>query len=358
MSAASMGWEPLFQAWLINISKQIEILNDFDTSSLFMRFCPILLYFIKNSNSQQLLSTSDSNLIKSLINLFECMLFEYFSENPSPPLNELDVRSQIEGIFFFSCIWSFGATLNETGRVTFSELFHGLLLKDFPQEFYAKFNIGTAIKVPDLQKSYIFTIPKSGTVFDYRFICEGKGKWKLWSDEIVSAPPLSRDIPVNQIIIVTEETIRIHALLDLLIRHGKTALIVGPTSTGKTIYVCDYLHKKLDQSTYTWTHANFTSETVANQVQDVIMDRLDKRRKGVFGPPLGKRCIIFVDDLSMPKQEDNSDSQSSVELLRTYIDHKTWYDHKNHVPIKLIDLQVSKHEYNVNEHNINFEIYR
>lgn len=285
-------------------------------------------------------TTTDSNMVTSLMNLFECFLDYYDDEKTCSTLTDLDIRAQLEGIFFFSCIWSLGAVLNEQSRVLFSELFYGLLLKDFPEGLYQKCNIPNELHVTSLAKPYIFTIPKAGTVFDYRFICEGKGKWKLWSDEIALAPPLSRDIAVNQIIITTKETIRIYALMDLLVRHGKTTILVGPTATGKTIYIQDYITKRIDQSAYISINMNFTACTSANQVQDTIMGKLSKRRKGVFGPPLGKKCIIFVDDLSLPKAGPQCSSQSAVEILRMWMDHSMWYELKDFTPIKLIDLQV------------------
>ena len=89
---------------------------------------------------------------------------------------------------------------------------------------------------------------------------------------------------------------------------------VGPTGTGKTFLTCGLI-ASLSTEKFINNIVNFSARTNVNYTQDVIMSKLDRRRKGVYGPAMGKKCIIFIDDLNLP-QKDESGTIPPVELLR------------------------------------------
>ena len=93
-----------------------------------------------------------------------------------------------------------------------------------------------------------------------------------------------------------------------------------------------------DKSTFRNIQSTFSAQTNANAVQDIIDSKLDKRRKGVFGPPIGSRAVVFVDDLNMPELEEYG-AQPPIELVRQFFAHGGWYDRGELVMRLLQDVQ-------------------
>ena len=116
--------------------------------------------------------------------------------------------------------------------------------------------------------------------------------------------PLNIDAKMqyHEIMIPTTDSARNIYFLKLLITNEKHVLNVGPTGTGKSLNINQLLTRELGED-YQYISMVFSAQTGCNQTQDTIDGKLDKRRKGVYGPPIGKKFVIFVDDLNMPKKE-------------------------------------------------------
>jgi dynein heavy chain len=115
-------------------------------------------------------------------------------------------------------------------------------------------------------------------------------------------------------------------------------LFVGESGTAKTTIILKYL-SDLPSTGYSRLNINFSSRTTSADVQNNIEANVDKRSGAVYGPPTGKKLIVFIDDLNMPKV-DTYGTQQPIALLLFLIGRGSLYDRGKDLNLKQIkDLQ-------------------
>ncbi|XP_060913896.1 dynein axonemal heavy chain 12 [Labrus mixtus] len=323
MEPSQLGWEPLVISWMNTLP---DALQSPDNRSLLLELFHWLLppaLRILRKHCRVVVSTNNSNTVVSLCRLFEMLLTNPVQKAPG----DKNICTWIMAGFAFALVWSVGGSCDADSRERFSEFFRGIVSgKEEEHPF------------PAAVGKWECPMDEKGLVYDYFYEFKGKGRWIHWNDGIKNVNLGDKTTKVQEIIVPTIDTVRYTYLMDLCISYGVPLLFVGPTGTGKSVYVKEKLMNNLDKDRYLPFFINFSARTSANQTQNIIMSRLDKRRKGVYGPPMGKKCVIFVDDMNMPALEQFG-AQPPVELLRQYMDHGNWYDLKDTSRISLVDLQ-------------------
>ncbi|TPX59932.1 hypothetical protein PhCBS80983_g02164 [Powellomyces hirtus] len=326
MEPDSLGWRPLMLSWMATVPSTLGPEQRQLLESLFDWVVPPTLEFVR-TETREFVAISPINLAVTLMSLISCQMDEFSADRkPEEALPPNIQNMWLHCVFLFSAVWALGGTIDGDSRKKFDYFFRQLV------------DGNNSEHPPPRNVKIEKPIPGAGLVYDYVFEKERKmgGGWKLWTDTIGKFE-IAPKTKFNSITVPTVDTARYGYLLDLFITHGKQVLFVGPTGTGKTVYVNNKLLSGLSKE-YTPVFINFSAQTSANQVQDIILSKLDKRRRGVFGPPHGQKCVIFVDDLNMPAREKYG-AQPPVELLRQWMDIGLWYDLKDTTAMQLVDIQ-------------------
>lgn len=100
-------------------------------------------------------------------------------------------------------------------------------------------------------------------------------------------------LQINELIIGTDETVKQQYFLQALLKNEIPLLFVGPTGTGKSAIVLDYL-MNLPKEKFLANVLNFSARTAANTVQDIIISKLDKYNY------IGDFCLKNVSIQSLP----------------------------------------------------------
>ncbi|CAF0823905.1 unnamed protein product [Adineta steineri] len=322
-----LGWRPLVESWVNHeIAEPLRVFKN-EILALFDFLVPPSLDHLRHV-TKELNPTGDSSLVRGMMNWINMCMGDALKDETEPEKNK-NIRTWLIYITQWALIWSIGATSDTDSRVKFDLFFRDLLR-------------GKPDPIPDIfQGKFDIQIPEKGLVHDYYYFCKNRGDWLPWENLMRSAESTGTTVSMKNIrryIVPTIDTTRVNFMLDLIVPSKRPILFVGSTGTGKSAYVQNYLMNKIDKDQYMAFFINFSAQTSNNQVQDIIMSRLDRRRKGTVGPPMMKKAIFFVDDMNMP-QKDKYGAQGPIELLRQFMDHGHWYDRKDTTRINLEDIQ-------------------
>jgi len=315
LEPTAIGSEPLVKSWLQRLHPQFKPII-VQLAALFDNVLNLAIAFARRYVSEPV-PTVDNAMAKACMNLVDAFLAEYIpvegAKDNDAKLDKFKKNFQpnVEAMFTMAIVWSVGASCDAEGRKKFSSYLRNVMSQ---YEFQ---------KLP----------PKEGTMYDYLFDVS-KGQWIGWMDSVPSYKFDSK-ATYAELIVPTQDSVRYTFFMDCLLKIDKQVLFTGNTGTGKTVNVNQYLAGLPEK----WVPLalTFSAATSANQIEDMMFQKLSKRRSRVFGPPLGKKFVVFVDDLNMPAREKYF-AQPPIEILRQWMDHGGWYDRHALQFVEIVDL--------------------
>ncbi|XP_028179118.1 dynein heavy chain 6, axonemal [Ostrinia furnacalis] len=211
------------------------------------------------------------------------------------------VKVYIAYCFIFCYVWCIGGNILEANRKGYEEV----IKRQFEEFEEAEY------------------FPQGFNFFDM-YMDTKQRKLKVWA-EIIPEFLYDSNRPFFETLVPTIDTVRYGYLFEKLLSSGKPVMFTGNTGVGKTCVAAEVLNKMSSSGYFIPVILNFSAQTSSTRTQEVIELRLEKRPRKAIGAPLGKKVIIFIDDVNMPKL-DVYGAQPTIELLRQFLDFGGLYD--------------------------------
>jgi dynein heavy chain len=328
MEPKNMGWRWMINSWIDTLPEHIIETQAEQIRSLFDAHFDSLCWVLRQQKLPLpcvLISIGlEVWLAKSLSRLFEPLLRTHLPTGKNK-LGQKEMEARIDILFYFSLLWSVGCCTDTAGRLVIDECVRDMLSQMNASMFMDKWGLAGIAKWYATPTKQSVPDPEKGPLFDY-FVDENSGKWTKWESKL-RPPDIPNDAQFHTIIVPTTAMIMNQEILRTIESGNYHVLFSGLTGTGKTVAAQSMLLRGFDRDKYSNISFAFSAQTTHNQTQDIIDGKLDKRRKGVFGPPVGKKMLIFVDDLNMP-QKDTYGAQGAIEILRQFMFQQGWYERK------------------------------
>jgi dynein heavy chain, axonemal len=291
MGPTALGWTPVLKSWLqgsLRSDPEVAKIND-----IFTQYCESFASFVQ-MECESKMAIPLVNLVSSALRLLRGLL----------PYNEEGVAIKIkpdhvEKLAIFAFMWSIGGLL---------ELNDKKKVDTFLRE-------KTELDVPKKQRD-------EDIVYDY--VVDENGEWVHWQERVVQWDyPADVTPDFHKILVPTVDSVRTEYLVDVIARQKLAVLLIGESGTAKTVTVKQYLEKQ-DPDVIKNKMIAFSSATLPGIFQRTVEAFVEKRMGTSYGPPPGKRMVVFVDDVNMPEVNEWGD-QVTNEIVRQLIEEGGFY---------------------------------
>ncbi|XP_043925694.1 dynein axonemal heavy chain 10 [Protopterus annectens] len=308
----NLRFKPFWQKWVRTRSNK----EPAELNRLFEKYVPqcieMILEGIVDGRQGEKLKTIvpqiDLNMVTQLAMMLDALL-EKEVEDP----NVLEC-------YFLECLYcSLGSSLLETGRMKFDEYVKRLASMPLANEEKTLAGPG---ELPG-------QLP---TLYDFHFDGEQK-KWIPWS-KLVPKYAYNPEVKFNDILVPTVDTTRTNWLLEQMVKIKRPVVLVGESGTSKTATTQNFLRNLNSETTMLLT-INFSSRTTSMDVQRNLEASVEKRTKDTYGPPLGKRLLVFMDDMNMPRVDEYG-TQQPIALLKLLLEKGGIYDRGKELNYKIL----------------------
>ena len=312
MSSSGLNWRPLVEHWLKRM--MMSLTQENFLRDLFHKSFPDVFSF-SFLNLKYVLKVLEVHVLHTLFALLESLLPKEECDDEVVKQTEVARKSgsikkdeeqeedpkttyQLEQIYIFSLFWAIGGYLEHSDRVQ---------LQNFVQE-------NVQLSLPSLGEY---------NIFDFHFDIDSNN-WVHWNMKMKSyKPPDVTPQNYGSLLIPNVSSLRLNYLIKSVSKLNENILLIGVQGSAKTTLINNYF-KQFNSEVHTVMNRNFSSTTTPQIFQKSIESNVDKRMGNIFGPQLGKKMSMFVDDLNIPEINSWGD-QPTNEFFRSVIEMKGFY---------------------------------
>uniref|UniRef100_A0A2K5DJP1 Dynein axonemal heavy chain 10 n=1 Tax=Aotus nancymaae TaxID=37293 RepID=A0A2K5DJP1_AOTNA len=281
----NLKYRPYWEKWVNQIPNKVE---QYNLNNLFEKYVPYLMDVIvegtvdgrQTEKLKTVVPQTDLNMVTQLAKMLDALLE-----------GEIEDPDLLECYFLEALYCSLGASLLEDGRVKFDECIKRL--------------------------ASLTTV-------------ETDGVWASPGELPAAVMPLF----LISVLVHTVDTTRTTWILEQMVKINQPVISVGESGTSKTATTQNFL-KNLSEETNIVLMVSFSSRTTSMDIQRNLEATVEKRTKDTYGPPMGKRLLVFMDDVNMPRVDEYG-TQQPIALLKLLLEKGYLYDRGKELNCKSI----------------------